>query len=160
MGRNLKIEFLAIIILFLSILNIDQGQKEHHPALPKHPGKLLNDEQIVRHYGSCIIALITSGSCNNPSFNQDTTCHRKWARRGTPPLLSHRVDESLLTYMVASHPRTRGVPQMGERRKVNDCLYQAGHSRLHSCLSDSDKEAADVGCDHQQMKLSAQQTLG
>ncbi|GBN88495.1 hypothetical protein AVEN_80257-1 [Araneus ventricosus] len=32
-----------------------------------------------------------------------------------------------------------------------------GHSKANS---DSDKEAADMGCDHQQMKHSAQQTLG
>ncbi|GBO29756.1 hypothetical protein AVEN_120436-1 [Araneus ventricosus] len=113
MDQNLKTEFLAITILSLSILSIDQSQKEHHPALPKHLGKLLNNEQIVRHCGYCITALITSGSCNNSSFNQGTTYHWKWARRATPPLLSHRVDESLLTYTVASHPRIRGGPLDG-----------------------------------------------
>ncbi|GBO40884.1 hypothetical protein AVEN_217006-1 [Araneus ventricosus] len=87
--------------------------KDHHPSLLMHPGKQLNDrppQQIVRHCGSCIIAPITSGSCNNPPFYQGTACHRKWAQRATPPLLRHRVDESLLTYTEASHPRTRGVP--------------------------------------------------
>ncbi|GBO10428.1 hypothetical protein AVEN_88359-1 [Araneus ventricosus] len=46
------------------------SQKQHHPALSQHPGKLLNDrppQQIVRHGSSCIIAPSTSGSCNNPS---------------------------------------------------------------------------------------------
>ncbi|GBO27939.1 hypothetical protein AVEN_105867-1, partial [Araneus ventricosus] len=45
--------------------------EEHHPALPKHPGKQLKGrppQQIVRHCGSCIIARITSGSCSNPRF--------------------------------------------------------------------------------------------
>ncbi|GBN84589.1 hypothetical protein AVEN_211201-1, partial [Araneus ventricosus] len=45
--------------------------KEHHPALPKHPGKQLKDrppQQIVRHCGSCKTTPITSGSCNNPRF--------------------------------------------------------------------------------------------
>ncbi|GBM58598.1 hypothetical protein AVEN_166989-1 [Araneus ventricosus] len=45
--------------------------KEHHPALPQHPGKQLKDrptQQIVGHCGSCIIAPITSGSCSNPRF--------------------------------------------------------------------------------------------
>ncbi|GBN19584.1 hypothetical protein AVEN_99514-1, partial [Araneus ventricosus] len=44
-------------------------QKEHDPALPKHPCKQLEDrppQQIIRHCGCYIIALITSGSCNNP----------------------------------------------------------------------------------------------
>ncbi|GBN89641.1 hypothetical protein AVEN_242748-1 [Araneus ventricosus] len=39
-----------------------------------------------------------------PPFCRCTTCHRKWAQRATPPLLCHRVDESLLTYTAASHP--------------------------------------------------------
>ncbi|GBL84929.1 hypothetical protein AVEN_42197-1 [Araneus ventricosus] len=84
--------------------------KEHHPALPKHPGKQQKDrppQQIVRHCGSCIIAPITSGSCCNPPFYRGTTRRRKWAQRATPPpLLCHRVDESLLTYTAASPPRT------------------------------------------------------
>ncbi|GBL90567.1 hypothetical protein AVEN_179477-1 [Araneus ventricosus] len=90
--------------------------KEHHPALPKHPGKQLKDrpsQQIVRHCGSCIIAPLKSGSCSNPPFNRGTTRHRKWAQRATPPL-DHRVDESLLTYTAASPPGTHGVPPMGE----------------------------------------------
>ncbi|GBL82762.1 hypothetical protein AVEN_240807-1 [Araneus ventricosus] len=85
--------------------------KEHHSALPMHPGKQLEDrppQQVVRHSGSCIIAPITNGSCNNPPFYRGTTRHRKWARRATPPLC-HRIDESLLTYAAASHPRTRGA---------------------------------------------------
>ncbi|GBM96663.1 hypothetical protein AVEN_29481-1 [Araneus ventricosus] len=97
------------------MLRVMISHKEHHPALPKHPGKLLNDcppQQIVGHYGSCIIVHITSGSCNNPPFYR--YCHRKWAQRATPPLLYHRVDESLLTYTTASHPRTRGVAPMGK----------------------------------------------
>ncbi|GBN91307.1 hypothetical protein AVEN_40048-1 [Araneus ventricosus] len=90
--------------------------KEHHPALPKYPGKQLKDrppQQIVGHYGSCIIASITSGSCSSPPFYRGTTLLRKWAQRATPPLLCHRVDESLLTYTAASHPRSHGVPPMG-----------------------------------------------
>ncbi|GBL92347.1 hypothetical protein AVEN_35875-1 [Araneus ventricosus] len=73
--------------------------KEHHPALPKHPDKQMKDrppQQIVRHCGSCIIVPITSGSCRNPPYYWDTARHRKWAQRATPPLLCHRVDESLL----------------------------------------------------------------
>ncbi|GBM26776.1 hypothetical protein AVEN_127738-1 [Araneus ventricosus] len=58
---------------------------------------------------------IASGSCNNPPFYWDTTCHQKWAQRATPPLLCHRVDESLLTYTADSPPRTHGVPPMGSR---------------------------------------------
>ncbi|GBO34326.1 hypothetical protein AVEN_195246-1 [Araneus ventricosus] len=51
------------------------------------------------------------------------------------------------------------------KRKVNfDFYLRVGGSRVHSCLIgadlDSDKEAADMSCDHQQMKISAQQTLG
>ncbi|GBM23316.1 hypothetical protein AVEN_97731-1 [Araneus ventricosus] len=91
--------------------------QEHHPALPKHPGKELKDrppQQIVRHSGSCIIAPITSGSCSNPPFYRGTSRHRKWAQRATPPLLYNRIDESLLTYTAASHPRTHGVLFMGE----------------------------------------------
>ncbi|GBL80285.1 hypothetical protein AVEN_263379-1 [Araneus ventricosus] len=45
--------------------------KEPHSALPKHPGKQLEDrppQQVVRHCGSCIIAPIRSGSCRNPRF--------------------------------------------------------------------------------------------
>ncbi|GBM69183.1 hypothetical protein AVEN_103109-1 [Araneus ventricosus] len=90
--------------------------KEHHPALPKHPGKQLKDrppQQIVRHCGSCTIAPNTSGSCSNPPFYWVTTRHRKWAQRVAPSLLCHRVDESLLTYTAASPPRTHGVPPMG-----------------------------------------------
>ncbi|GBN40113.1 hypothetical protein AVEN_170874-1, partial [Araneus ventricosus] len=88
--------------------------KEHHPNLPKHPGKQLKDQppqQIVR-CGSCIITLITSGSCSNLPFYRGTIHHRKWAQTATPPLLCHRVDESLLTYTAASPPRTHGVPPM------------------------------------------------
>ncbi|GBN93178.1 hypothetical protein AVEN_238483-1 [Araneus ventricosus] len=83
--------------------------KEHHPALLRHPSKQLKDrppQQIVRHCGSCIIASITSGSCSNPPFYRGTTRHRKWAQRAKPPLLRHRIDESLLTYTAASPPRT------------------------------------------------------
>ncbi|GBO46903.1 hypothetical protein AVEN_65117-1 [Araneus ventricosus] len=86
------------------------------PALPKHLGKQLKDrppQQIVKHCDSCIIAPITSGSCSNPPFYTGTTRHRKWVQRATPPLLCHRVDESLLTYTAASPPRTHGVPPMG-----------------------------------------------
>ncbi|GBL77148.1 hypothetical protein AVEN_139531-1 [Araneus ventricosus] len=49
----------------------DVRPEEHHPAMPKHPGKQLKDRlprQVVRHCGSCIIAPITSGSCSNPRF--------------------------------------------------------------------------------------------
>ncbi|GBN40932.1 hypothetical protein AVEN_112206-1 [Araneus ventricosus] len=46
------------------------------------------------------------------------------------------------------------------KRKVNFALYRLGHSRVHLCLSDSNEEAADMGCDHQQMKFSAQWALG
>ncbi|GBM39051.1 hypothetical protein AVEN_119753-1 [Araneus ventricosus] len=86
------------------------------PRLPKHPGKQLKDQppqQIVRHCGSCIIAPITSGSCSKPPFYRGTTRYRKWDQRATPPLLCHRVDESLLTYTAASPPRTHCVPPMG-----------------------------------------------
>ncbi|GBN60368.1 hypothetical protein AVEN_65942-1 [Araneus ventricosus] len=107
-------------------LNIDRNEqlkdlmnkgktKEHHPTLPKHPGKQLKDrppQQIVGHYSFCIIATIKSGSCSNPPFYRGATRHRKWGQRATPPLLCHRVDESLLTYMAASPPRTHGVPPM------------------------------------------------
>ncbi|GBL87382.1 hypothetical protein AVEN_118331-1 [Araneus ventricosus] len=89
---------------------------EHRLALPKHPGKQLKirpPQQIDRHCGSCLIALITSGSCSNPPFYRGTTRHRKWAQRATPPLLCHRVDESLLTYTADSPSRTHGVPPMG-----------------------------------------------
>ncbi|GBN10769.1 hypothetical protein AVEN_135961-1 [Araneus ventricosus] len=58
--------------------------KERHPSLPKHPGKQLKDrppQQIVGHYGSCIIATIKSGSCSNPPFYRGATRHRKWAQR-------------------------------------------------------------------------------
>ncbi|GBL97399.1 hypothetical protein AVEN_261030-1 [Araneus ventricosus] len=89
---------------------------EHHPILSKHPGKQLKDRpprQIVGHCGSCIIAPITSGSCSNPPFYRGTTLLRKWAQRATPPLLYHRVEESMITYTAASPPRTHGVPSMG-----------------------------------------------
>ncbi|GBO04143.1 hypothetical protein AVEN_238141-1 [Araneus ventricosus] len=89
--------------------------KEHHPALPKHPCKQPKDrptQQIVGHCGSYIIARITSGSCSSPPFYRGTTRLRKWAQRDTPPLLCHRVDESLLNYTAASPPRTHGVPPM------------------------------------------------
>ncbi|GBM44354.1 hypothetical protein AVEN_185659-1 [Araneus ventricosus] len=58
--------------------------KEHHPALPKHPGKQLKDrppQQIVRHCGSCIIDTIKSGSCStvlpgyDPSSEVGTKSH-------------------------------------------------------------------------------------
>ncbi|GBM15254.1 hypothetical protein AVEN_100289-1 [Araneus ventricosus] len=91
------------------------GSTYYHWRL-KHPGKQLKDrpsQQIVGHCGSCIIAPITSGSCSNPPFCRGTTRLRKWVQRATPPLLCHRVDESLLTYTAASPPRTHGVPQMG-----------------------------------------------
>ncbi|GBM27303.1 hypothetical protein AVEN_222379-1 [Araneus ventricosus] len=94
--------------------------KEHHPALPKHPGKQLKDrppQQKVGHCGSYIIAPITSGSCSNPPFYRGTTLLRKWAQRATPPLLCHLVEESLLTYTAASPPRTHGVPPMGGESK-------------------------------------------
>ncbi|GBN79970.1 hypothetical protein AVEN_117019-1 [Araneus ventricosus] len=80
------------------------------PRPPKHPGKQLEDRPPATdrqtlwflhnspHYERLF---------NNPAFYRGTTCHRKWARRVTPPLLCHRVDESLLTYTAASHPRTR-----------------------------------------------------
>ncbi|GBN39418.1 hypothetical protein AVEN_176690-1 [Araneus ventricosus] len=97
---------------------IDQRPKEHHPALPKHPGEQLKDrppQQIVGNCGSCIIAPITSGSCSNPPFYRGTALLRKCAQRDTPPLLCHRVDESLLTYTATSPPRTHGFPPMGNR---------------------------------------------
>ncbi|GBN32685.1 hypothetical protein AVEN_55925-1 [Araneus ventricosus] len=59
------------------------------------------------------MAPITSGSCSNPPFYRGTTRHRKWAQRATPPLLCHRVEESLLAYTAASPPRTHGVPPRG-----------------------------------------------
>ncbi|GBM26777.1 hypothetical protein AVEN_127739-1 [Araneus ventricosus] len=86
--------------------------------MSKHPGKQLKDrppQEIVSHCGSCIIIPITSSSCSNPPFYRGTTHHRKWAQRATPPLLCHRVDESLLTYTAASH----GVPPMGKL-----CIYR------------------------------------
>ncbi|GBM23346.1 hypothetical protein AVEN_97753-1 [Araneus ventricosus] len=121
--------------------------KEHHPTLPKHPGKQLEDQpalpkhpgkqledqppqQMVRHCGSCIIAPITSGSCNNPPFCRDTTCHRKWVQRATPQLLCHRVDESLFTYTAASHPRTRGVPPKGMIHEYKETSWKI--SEFHS----------------------------
>ncbi|GBO24658.1 hypothetical protein AVEN_176795-1 [Araneus ventricosus] len=95
----------------------DIRPKEHHPALPKHPGKQLKDRpprQIVRHCGSCIIAPITSGSCCNPRFTGIRSVIGSGPEEpATPPLLCHRVDESLLTYTAASPPRTHGVPPMG-----------------------------------------------
>ncbi|GBM78250.1 hypothetical protein AVEN_273336-1 [Araneus ventricosus] len=103
----------------LSLISSSIRSKEHHPSLPKLPGKQLKDrtpQQIVRHCGSCIIAPITSGSCSNPPFYRGTTRHRKWAQRATPPLLSHRVDESLITYTAASPPQTHGVPPMESAR--------------------------------------------
>ncbi|GBO12872.1 hypothetical protein AVEN_34155-1 [Araneus ventricosus] len=117
----------------------DQGQKACHPALPKYPGKLLNDrppQQVVGHCGSSITAPITSDSCSNPSFYRGTTCHRKWARRAAPPLLSHRLDESLLTYMAASHPLTRGVP-IGFNKcflVIRFCLFTA-YGKLAFCMN-------------------------
>ncbi|GBN75846.1 hypothetical protein AVEN_78660-1 [Araneus ventricosus] len=90
--------------------------KEHHPVLPKHPGKQLKvrpPQQIVGHCGSCIIASITRGSYSNPPFYRGTTLLRKWAQRVTPPLLCHRVDENMLTYTRPSPPRTHDVPPMG-----------------------------------------------
>ncbi|GBL86211.1 hypothetical protein AVEN_131949-1 [Araneus ventricosus] len=47
-------------------------------------------QQIARLCGSCIIAPITSGSFNNPSFYRGTTCLRRWALRATLPLLSQQ----------------------------------------------------------------------
>ncbi|GBN87252.1 hypothetical protein AVEN_157328-1 [Araneus ventricosus] len=107
--------------------------KEHHPVLPKHPGKQLKDwppQQIVRHCGSCIIAPITSGSCSNPPFHWGTTRHRKWAQRATPPLLCHRVDESLLTYTAASHPHVCGVPFIQGVRKISGKNESVGQATI------------------------------
>ncbi|GBN67833.1 hypothetical protein AVEN_213659-1 [Araneus ventricosus] len=52
-----------------------------------------------------------------PPFYRGTTRLRKWAQRATPPLLCHRVNESLLTYTAASPPRTHGVSTMGYERQ-------------------------------------------
>ncbi|GBM06901.1 hypothetical protein AVEN_147841-1 [Araneus ventricosus] len=47
---------------------------------------------------------------------------------------------------------------------MNKVLYWLGYSKVRLCLSSadsvSDKEASDMGCAHQHMKLSAQQTSG
>ncbi|GBN48301.1 Putative protein in type-1 retrotransposable element R1DM [Araneus ventricosus] len=59
-----------------------------------------------------------SGSCSNPAFYRGTIRLWKWVQRATPPLLCHRVDESLLTYAAASPPRTHGVPPMGRQARA------------------------------------------
>ncbi|GBM60487.1 hypothetical protein AVEN_212039-1 [Araneus ventricosus] len=41
-----------------------------------------------------------------------------WDQGATPPLLCHRVDESLLTYTAASPPRTHCVPPMSEWKTI------------------------------------------
>ncbi|GBN27704.1 hypothetical protein AVEN_265324-1 [Araneus ventricosus] len=59
----------SMICIVLKIFEVKP--KEHHPALPKHPGKQLKDwppQHIVRHCASCIIDAITSVSCSNPRF--------------------------------------------------------------------------------------------
>ncbi|GBM34043.1 hypothetical protein AVEN_162222-1 [Araneus ventricosus] len=80
-------------------------QELPRPGTSHTDNKLIDQppRQIVRHSGSCIIASITRGSCNNPR-STGMTCHRRCALRATPPLLYHRVGESLLTYTAASHP--------------------------------------------------------
>ncbi|GBM07883.1 hypothetical protein AVEN_96499-1 [Araneus ventricosus] len=61
--------------------------------------------------------------------------------------------------------------QTGNQKEMNHSLPNVkfdfngvGHSRVHCAFqgadSDSDKEVDDMGCDHQQMKFSAQQTSG
>ncbi|GBM70996.1 hypothetical protein AVEN_163715-1 [Araneus ventricosus] len=62
------------------------SHKEHHPALPKYPGKLLNDwppQQIVRHCCSCIIAPLRAAHATTPRFT--------WVRPviGSGPKESH-----------------------------------------------------------------------
>ncbi|GBL92302.1 hypothetical protein AVEN_35847-1 [Araneus ventricosus] len=45
--------------------------KEHHPALPKHPGKQLKDwppQQIVGYCGSCIIAPLRAAPAATTRF--------------------------------------------------------------------------------------------
>ncbi|GBO46657.1 hypothetical protein AVEN_120245-1 [Araneus ventricosus] len=45
--------------------------KEHHPALPKHPGKQQKDrppQQIIGHCGSCIIAPLRAAHAATPRF--------------------------------------------------------------------------------------------
>ncbi|GBM68467.1 hypothetical protein AVEN_6439-1 [Araneus ventricosus] len=50
------------------------------------------------------------------------------------------------------------------KRKLNFASAWVGHLRIHLCLSgadlDCDKEAADMGFHHQQIKLSTEQTFG
>ncbi|GBN98456.1 hypothetical protein AVEN_206541-1 [Araneus ventricosus] len=91
--------------------------KEHHPSLPKHPGKQLKDRPPRQHSRALWFLHnsppLRAAHAATPSFYRGTTRHRKWAQRATQPLLWHRVDESLLTYTTASPPRTHGVPPMG-----------------------------------------------
>ncbi|GBN53787.1 hypothetical protein AVEN_110890-1 [Araneus ventricosus] len=106
--------------------------KEHHPTLPKHPGKQLKDwppQQIVGHWASCIINPITSISCSNPRFTGVRPVFGSGPKEPPPPLLCHRVDESLLTYTAASPPLTHGVPPDGDARSnknipeaASDCI--------------------------------------
>ncbi|GBM99163.1 hypothetical protein AVEN_272483-1 [Araneus ventricosus] len=54
----------------------DIRPKEHHPALPRHPGKQLKDrppQQIVGHCGSCIIA---------PHYERSKEPHRHYCAIG------------------------------------------------------------------------------
>ncbi|GBL82768.1 hypothetical protein AVEN_106310-1 [Araneus ventricosus] len=93
-----------------------ERHKEHHPALPEHPGKQLKDrppQQIVRHCGSCIIAPITSGSCSNPRF----TGVRPFFGSGPKEPHHHYCaigwTRACLLIRQDSPPRTHGVSPMG-----------------------------------------------
>ncbi|GBM97293.1 hypothetical protein AVEN_128823-1 [Araneus ventricosus] len=104
----LSIGLFQILSACVGIIIYRPKTKEASPRPAKAPGKQLKDRpplQIVGHCGSCIIAPITSGSCSN--------LLRKWAQRATPPLLCHRVDESLLTYTAASPQANSRCPPMG-----------------------------------------------
>ncbi|GBM60759.1 hypothetical protein AVEN_233826-1 [Araneus ventricosus] len=57
------------------------------PALTS--GSTMNDRPPRLHWALCPPhnSLITSGSCDDPSFYRGTTRHRRWALRVTPLLL-------------------------------------------------------------------------
>ncbi|GBL82435.1 hypothetical protein AVEN_252572-1 [Araneus ventricosus] len=56
-----------------------------------------------------------------------------------------------------NYPKTTGISLCEEKNESS----RVGHLGVTLCLSDADPdtdtEDADVGCDHQQMKLSAQE---
>ncbi|GBL86495.1 hypothetical protein AVEN_194764-1 [Araneus ventricosus] len=90
-------------------------------------------------------------------------------RPAEPPL----VDAPPLTHPHPLFPRQEALPLLlwttekvsvfSQREGKISASTGVGHSKVHLYLSgsdsDSDKEAADMGSDHQKLKLSSQQSL-